>query len=94
MDPAYEKYDKASNKSFADMRNSIINPYHVHDIQHNIKNGEALLEKGLHFDGEQHTYDSTDLALLLSNLESQRHNLRICFVKLKHHFHVKLDFLA
>ena len=41
MDPAYEKYDKTINKSFEDMRNSIINQYDVHDNGHNIKNTEA-----------------------------------------------------
>ena len=71
MDPAYEKYDKTTNKSFEDMRNSIINQYDVHDNGHNIKNAEATLERGSHFDGE-HTYGSTDLAVLLLTLESQR----------------------
>ena len=55
------------------MRNSVIKPYHVHDVGHNIKNAEASLEKGPHFDGE-HTYDSTDLTVLLSTLESQRYD--------------------
>ena len=70
MDPAYEKYCKTTNKSFEDMQNSILNPYHVSDIGYNIKNTESSLKRGSNFDG-RHTYDSTDLAVLLSTLESQ-----------------------
>ena len=56
MNRAYEKYGKTTNKSFKDMWNSIINPYHVHNFGHNIKNAEGSLERGSRFDGE-HTYD-------------------------------------
>ena len=70
MDPAYEKYCKTTNKSFEDMQNSILNPYHVSDIGYNIKNTESSLKRGSNFEG-RHTYDSTDLAVLLSTLESQ-----------------------
>ena len=64
------------------MRNSVTKPYHVHDIRHNTKYAEASLERGSHFDGE-HTYDSTDLAVLLSTLESQRYDNFIAAVSHK-----------
>ena len=36
--------------------------YHIHDIGHNLKNSQASLDRGTHFDGKS-CYDSTDLAI-------------------------------
>ena len=39
--------------------------YHIHDIGHQVKNVQASLERGTHFDGEN-IYDATDLTLIMS----------------------------
>ena len=44
--------------------------YHIHDIGHQIKNAQASLERGTHFDG-RFAYDSTDLSLLFTTAEDE-----------------------
>ena len=44
--------------------------YHIHDIGHQIKNAQASLERGTHFDG-RFAYDFTDLSLLLTTAEDE-----------------------
>ena len=44
--------------------------YHVYDIGHQIKNAQASLERGTHFDG-RYAYDSTDLSLILTPADDE-----------------------
>ena len=37
---------------------------HIHDIWHQVKNTQAALERGTHFDGKT-SYDATDLSLII-----------------------------
>ena len=70
QESAYEKFGKeisTSVESFRDGDGPLQFPfYHIHDIGHQVKNAQASLERGTHFDG-RHSYDSTDLSLLLSS---------------------------
>ena len=75
MDPSYEKYGKLVSKSFSDFLNERSSgTYHFHDIGHNIKNAEASLERGSHYNGK-HTYDSSDVAIILSSAEGEDYQI-------------------
>ena len=67
QDSAYEKFGHMISTSLEDFlagNRTLSYPFcHIHDIGHNLKNSQASLDRGTHFDGE-HIYDSTDLALL------------------------------
>ena len=43
--------------------------FHIHDIGHQVKNAQASLERGTHFDGTN-IYDATDLTLTLSRRQT------------------------
>ena len=74
QDPAYEKFGHLISTSltdFLDGNGSLSYPfYHIHDIGHNLKNSQASLDRGTHFDGK-HCYDSTDLAILLTTVSDE-----------------------
>lgn len=74
MDPSYEKYGKSVSKDFTESLNSNDDSdvIHIHDIGHNIKNAEASLERGTHFDGET-VYESSDIAVLMANLDGEHY---------------------
>ena len=69
QDSAYEKMGKHISEAYDDyLENDIelLFPfYHIHDIGHKVKNAQASLERGTHFDGEN-IYDATDLTLIMS----------------------------
>eukprot|EP00795_Rhopilema_esculentum_P007961 gene7961-13857_t len=75
MDPSYEKYGKSVSKDLTESFNSNhvdSDVIHIHDIGHNIKNAEASLERGTHFDGKP-VYDSSDIAVLMANLDGEHY---------------------
>ena len=75
MDPSYEKYGKSVSTDFTESLNSNHDDsdvIHIHGIRHNIKNAEASLERGSHFDGET-VYDSSDIAVLMANLNGEHY---------------------
>ena len=69
QDPAYHKFGQEISISLEDFLNGFgefdFPFFHFHDIGHQIKNAQASLERGTHFDGTN-SYDATDLVLTLS----------------------------
>jgi hypothetical protein len=65
MVPSYEKYGKSVPGIFEEL---LLSPTHVHDISHSIKNAEASLERGTHFNGHS-SNDAEDLAVLITSIE-------------------------
>lgn len=47
-----------------------VEPFHIHDIGHNIKNSEASLETGTHVNG-RNTYKRTDIAVALGSVKEE-----------------------
>ena len=43
---------------------------HIHDIGHKVKNGQAALERGTHFDFE-HCYEATDFSLVMLSCSTE-----------------------
>ena len=43
---------------------------HIHDIGHQVKNSQAALARGTHFDGKT-SYDATDLSLIMSTCSNK-----------------------
>ena len=43
---------------------------HIYDIGHQVKNSQAALERGTHFDGKT-PYDATDLSLIMSTCSNE-----------------------
>ena len=68
---AYEKLGKeilqGLREFFADESIFPFPVVHIHDIGHQVKNGQAALERGTHFHGE-HCYDATDFSLVISGV--------------------------
>ena len=66
---AYEKMGKHISEALDDYLENdtefLFLFYHIHDIGHQVKNAQASLERGTHFDGEN-IYDATDLTLIMS----------------------------
>ena len=62
----YEKYGKSVSSSLWDtldgQRKLSYPMRHIHDVGHHLKNAQATLERGTHFDGHS-TYDSKDLLI-------------------------------
>ena len=71
QDSAYEKMRKHISEALADYlpvdndTEFLFLFYHIHDIGHQVKNAQASLERGTHFDGEN-ICDATDLTLIMS----------------------------
>ena len=40
----------------------------IRDVGHKLKNGQAALQRGTHFEGK-HSYDSTDLSVVLTTVD-------------------------
>ena len=72
QESAYEKFEKfisVSFKSFLESLGTFDFPfYHIHDVGPQLKNGQAALERGSHFDGT-FAYDSTDFLVLLTTAD-------------------------
>ena len=69
QDPAYHKFGQEISINLEDFLNGFdefdFPFFHFHDIGHQIKNVQASLERGTHFDGTN-SYDAIDLVLMLS----------------------------
>ena len=73
MDPTYAHYGKDIFVRFnqlddIDIQNWSL--FHVHDFGYNLKNAEASLERGTHFDGTT-SYDGNDLATLFTTCNDE-----------------------
>ena len=63
--PTYEKYGKLVSGTLEQLiSGEKQGPFHIHDIGHMVKNAEASLERGTHFDGK-YSYDSNDLVVVM-----------------------------
>ena len=73
--PCYEKYGRSVSSSLQDILDgqgkSEFPMRHIHDVGHHLKNAQASLERGTHFDGN-YTYDSKDLWVAASTSEEQQ----------------------
>ena len=69
QDSAYEKMGKHISQAVAEyLSNDSEFSFpicHIHDVGHQVKNAQASLERGTHFDG-QNVYDATYLSLIMS----------------------------
>ena len=71
---AYEKLGKQIRQALIEyMNNESTFPFpivHIHDIVHQVKNSQAALERGTHFDGKN-SYDATDYSLMMSTCSDE-----------------------
>ena len=69
QDSAYEKVEKHISEALADYLETdtefLFPFYYIHGIGHQVKNLQASLGRGTHFDDEN-IYDDTDLTLIMS----------------------------
>ena len=73
--PCYEKYGRSVSSCLQDILDgqgkSEFPMRHIHDVGHHLKNAQASLERGTHFDGS-YTYDSKDLWVAASTSEEEQ----------------------
>ena len=82
MDTSYAKFGIQTAQQFGTALNDEHESFgppstHIHDIGQNIKNAEASLKRGTHWNGSV-SYDANDLAIMLANPPSNDVYSKLC----------------